>query len=536
MNIRSRKSQYFRSVAPVAVAAMMWSNSAFAQERTFDIPAQDASHAIAEFAQQAGVQILAPSENLRGLRFPSVQGKHDVREALAMLLAGSDLVVASDDGNFITLRNRTAPARAGFIKVAAVAADSAPAASQSAQAPAVEEVVVTGSRIVRDGYEAPTPVSVLSADALNAIAATNIADSVNRLPALSGSVSPHNSSHSVSSGTAGVNNLNLRALNPSRTLVLLDGQRVVASQITGFNNNGGSPDVNAFPDELISRVDVVTGGASAAYGSDAVAGVVNFVLDHNFTGVKGEVQGGVTTYGDDRSYKVSLTGGTGFAADRGHFLISGNMSYSQGVRNNPRPWNARDWQIITNPAYGTGAGQSTSVPAFISRPNASLAVAMPGGLITSGPLKGIYFGPGGTPIKFNYGTLSGSTMMWGGDWQAARIDYINDLDIGLTRQTFFTRASYDLTDNIEAYAQFQWAYAHSTLNSVPNFNLGNITIQPDNAFLPASLRVSACMSAARPKAWTAATGRSCVTIILERQQEGSAQEFRQHAERPEIRG
>ena len=90
-----------------------------------------------------------------------------------------------------------------------------------------EEIVVTGSRVVRDGYEAPTPVSVMSSDQLNAIAATNIADSVNRLPALSGSVSPHNSSHSVSSGTAGVNNLNLRALGINRTLVLFDGRRYV---------------------------------------------------------------------------------------------------------------------------------------------------------------------------------------------------------------------------------------------------------------------------------------------------------------------
>jgi iron complex outermembrane receptor protein len=491
MKARSRKSFYYRTVAPVALGMVLCSSGAFAQVRTFDIPSQDASHSIAEFAKQAGIEIFAPSDKLRGVQLPAIQGKHDVREALSLLLAGSNLTVASDDGTLVTLRNKPAQTPAGFIKIAASSTAPLPQATPvQAAAASVEEIVVTGSRVVRDGYEAPTPVSVMGSDQLNAISATNIADAVNRLPALSGSVSPHNSSHSVSSGTAGVNNLNLRALNPSRTLVLLDGQRVVGSQITGFNNNGGSPDVNAFPDELISRVDVVTGGASAAYGSDAVAGVVNFVLDHNFTGVKGEMQGGVTTYGDDRAYKVALTGGTAFGGDRGHFLISGNASYSQGVRFNPRPWNAQNWQIITNPAYGTNAaaGQSTSVPAYITRPDASLAVAMPGGLITTGPLKGTYFGPGGNPLKFNYGTLSGSTMMFGGDWQAARIDYINDLDIGLVRQTFFTRTSYKLTDDIEVFAQFQWAQAHSTLNSVPNFELGNITVKADNAFIPAALR------------------------------------------------
>ena len=105
--------------------------------------------------------------------------------------------------------------------------------------------------------------------------------------------------------TAGVSNLNLRGLQAIRTLVLLDGKRVVGSTLSGFNNNGSAVDVNIMPDALISRVDVVTGGASAVYGSDALAGVVNFVLDKKFTGIKGNVQGGVTTYGDDAQYALS---------------------------------------------------------------------------------------------------------------------------------------------------------------------------------------------------------------------------------------
>jgi len=136
--------------------------------------------------------------------------------------------------------------------------------------------------------------------------------------------SAKNSSNDVSDADGGVNNLNLPALGPNRTLVLLDGVRVVASSVGGFYNNGGSVDVNEFPDGLLSRVDVVAGGASAAYGSDTFAGVVNFILDKNFTGVKGAVKGGVTTYGDDGQYRVSLAAGTGFADGRGHFLISGS--------------------------------------------------------------------------------------------------------------------------------------------------------------------------------------------------------------------
>src|SRR5262249_26226246 len=146
-------------------------------------------------------------------------------------------------------------------------------------------------------------------------------DYVNTLPALAGSSTPQNSSRSVSAGGAGLNFLNLRNLGTNRTLVLLDGQRSVGSQPTG------EVDVNNIPQALVTRVDIVTGGASAQYGSDALSGVVNFVLDKKFTGVKGEVSGGVTTYGDDRDFKVSLTMGTGFAGDRGHFLLSGEDSY-----------------------------------------------------------------------------------------------------------------------------------------------------------------------------------------------------------------
>ena len=122
--------------------------------------------------------------------------------------------------------------------------------TQSAEAE-LESIIVTGSRIVRDGFEAPTPVSVLSVDDLNVIATPNIADAVNRLPALQGSLGTSNASTNVSSGTGGVNNLNLRALAAVRTLVLLDGKRIVGASLAGFENNGSVPDINGFPGGLV---------------------------------------------------------------------------------------------------------------------------------------------------------------------------------------------------------------------------------------------------------------------------------------------
>src|SRR6185312_6888046 len=125
----------------------------------------------------------------------------------------------------------------------------------------------------------------------------------------------------------------------------LDGQRSVGSTVTGL------VDVNDFPQGLISRVDIVTGGASAAYGSDALSGVVNFVLDKQFTGIKGRVCGGVTTYGDDRNGKDNLIGGANVAGGRGHFLIDGEISDNPGIFGVPRAWNYQGWAIVNNPAY-----------------------------------------------------------------------------------------------------------------------------------------------------------------------------------------
>src|SRR6185437_14496664 len=140
----------------------------------------------------------------------------------------------------------------------------------------------------------------------------NVADVLNNLPAFQGSLRLANASANLSGAQAGASSLNLRGIGPERTLVLFDGRRYPPAFPTNVVDTG------QFPDALVSRVDVVTGGASAAYGSDAVAGIVNYILDTNFTGIKGTAMGGVTTYGDRRSYKISLAAGVGFGDDRGH--------------------------------------------------------------------------------------------------------------------------------------------------------------------------------------------------------------------------
>ncbi len=360
----------------------------------------------------------------------------------------------------------------------------APAADpQLAQAAPVDEIVVTGTRVVRDGYEAPTPVSVVSTADILAQAPVNIADVVNQLPAFAGSRSPHSGNSGTGNGTVGTNSLNLRGLNANRTLVLLDGHRLVGASANGAGE-GNAVDVNAVPNALVSRVDVVTGGASAAYGSDALSGVVNFVLDREFTGLKGSVQGGISTYGDAPTYGVDLAGGTPFANGRGHILAAGEYSYSKGVRGNPRPNLDEGWNTIQNPNYVAGNGQ----PEFLILPNVGIANAAPGGLITAGPLKGIQFDADGNPYPFRYGPLGyRGSLMSGGDWELTRTDRTSDLQAKVVRKTVFLRSSYDVTDNVTAYAQLHWSHTFGYSHNAYGYKLGSDTIRIDNPYIPAPI-------------------------------------------------
>lgn len=347
--------------------------------------------------------------------------------------------------------------------------------ASSEDATSVAEVVVTGSRIVRDGYTAPTPTTVLGAEEIERSARVNIADQVNELPALAGSY--RGNTNNISGGLLGINVLNLRNLGLTRTLVLLDGQRMPTSTTSGV------VDVNTIPGSLIERVDVVTGGASAAWGSDAVAGVVNFVLDKDFTGFKLDLAGGITTYGDAPNAKGSVTWGRPFAAGRGHVLLSAEAAYSDNIDRLPRDWYRGSNQIF-NPAYTATNGQ----PQIIVRENVGYTTAAPGSIVTTGPLRGLYFGPGGTPQQLNYGSIVSDPYMVGGDWRTTDFaSNTEDLTPTSSRQSAFGRISYDVADNLNIFAQFSYSRSNVEHMGVTEYRFGGLTIQRDNAFLPASV-------------------------------------------------
>ncbi|MCC6914232.1 MAG: TonB-dependent receptor [Rhodospirillaceae bacterium] len=365
------------------------------------------------------------------------------------------------------------------------------AAGQSAQAqtaapasaPAsLDEIVVTGSRVVRDGYEAPTPVTVLGVEQIQQSGYPDLFSVVRTMPAFGTSGDGTRAGgNSVSSGRQGQNTFNLRSLGETRTLSLLNGHRIGSSDLNG------AVDTNVFPQTLVSRVDVVTGGASAAYGSDALAGVVNFVLDTEFTGVKGEVSSGITTFGDDWTGKANLAVGTPFASGRGHVIASYAWDYDPGVfPMSARAWNKVAWKIIPNSAYGTGPGQSTSVPEFLLRSHTGLINASPGGIITAGPLKGTAFNKEGAPFQFIYPDVQGGGFIAGG---MAPLNDTSQFSQNVTtrsrQENLFGRVSYDLADNVTVYTQFISHYSKTYGLSKLDDSQGNLTIRADNPYIPA---------------------------------------------------
>ncbi|HEX8383388.1 MAG TPA: TonB-dependent receptor [Sphingomonas sp.] len=340
------------------------------------------------------------------------------------------------------------------------------------------DVVVTGTRIVRDGFQAPTPLTVLTAEEIqNSSPSNNIADFVNQLPALAGSTRPANSRLNLSSGQAGINALNLRNLGEVRTLVLLDGRRSVPSTVTGL------VDVNTIPQLLVRSIEVVTGGASAAYGSDAVAGVVNFVLDKKYRGLKVQVDSGVTDKGDGFNYSFGVAGGLSFGAEgRGHILLSAELAHRDGIFEVDRDWNQTGFVRIQDPAW---TATSTS-PQFLIRRQVGAANSTPGGLVTGSAggvanrLRGLYFGQDGAVQQFQYGALTfpsptgaaPPTLTQGGDWRVNDSGRRIGLDPEDDRHGIFGRLSYEVADGIELFAEGSYNRQEVLFNAGPNLSTG----------------------------------------------------------------
>jgi outer membrane receptor protein involved in Fe transport len=345
-------------------------------------------------------------------------------------------------------------------------------------AQALKEVVVTGTRIQRANLSLATPITQVGSDFIKSQAPANIADTLNTLPQMSIGLTPGYQTFGTSGAVNGINALNLLNLGDERTLVLEDGRR-----LTGFNSTG-VVDINNIPQQLIERVDVVTGGGSADYGSDAVAGVVNFILNTDFTGFKYEAQWGESIYSDDKNGKLEATYGTPLFGGRGHFIISGQYSNQGEVGNSDtRPW-FNSTKTVGNPVAGAS-------PAYILAPNVNEDLASPGGLIINSPvngaLAGTQFGPGGAPQVFQFGPATGTGgLMFGGTKND--LAGLFPIQSSVDTRNVFSRLSYDLTENTTLYTELSFAESHDVDPAVYQFELGSVSIASGNPFLPSSVQ------------------------------------------------
>ena len=381
-----------------------------------------------------------------------------------------------------------APGQPQQVAAAAAAPAAVPTAAAAPDAAAddgasnLAEVQITGSRIIRQGYTTPTPVTAVDIQEIQDSARPNIGETLNLLPVFQGSFT--NTTQTISDTESAQTEMNLRNLNANRTLVLFDGRRLPAS------NTEAVPNVDLIPDALITRVDVVTGGASAVYGSDAVSGVVNYILDTKFEGIKGMLLGGVSGYGDGASEKLQLTFGTSALGGRLHLLLSGSQQYQAEIHGWQRPWNMTGVSSMQNPDYKNGS----HVPQFLAAPCCVATTYPPGGLILAGPLKGTTFGPGGSVSQYDYGyglTTPGNIQQ-GGSWKQSSMRGTADVSVGDTVQHYFARAGFDLNDDTEVFFQYLGASDHTVdLCCYNYYQTGIGTLYTSNPFIPASVLAQA---------------------------------------------
>ena len=362
-------------------------------------------------------------------------------------------------------------------------------------------VTVTGSRIITDNVYSPTPITSVAIADIAVTTPSDTADALNKLPNIIGGRTPRNQGNGSTNN--GGNTLSLRNFGPSRTLVLLDGHRVAPS------NQDGTVNIDILPQMLMSRVDIVTGGASAIYGSDAVAGVVNFVLDKKFTGLALKADGGESKYSDGREYQLGAAWGTDLFAGRGHFEAAARYRHQDLIPISARPYGAdgQAWLL---------AGNGSPTNPYVNVPYSRVFNSGQYGNVQCGsscPFNNYTFNQAGILSPMVHGTPTGTANLEsGGDGSYVKFGTFRS---EIEMKDVFARLSFDLTDDVNSYVQGSWAQAGNNSNWInwvvsPSASRPN-TLFADNPFLaPATQQqLGASIVCGTP----AADGRRCLPAV-----------------------
>jgi iron complex outermembrane receptor protein len=361
----------------------------------------------------------------------------------------------------------------GSVSILAAAAPGLVQAQDNPDETAVSEIVVTGTRIRRaDSFDAPIPISMIDGDVIRQSGYGSLAESLVDLPRFAGNINQQNTGGTLyQSGQARVD---LRALGQQRTLVLVDGRRHVFS-------DAGTPgvDLNMFPQLMVERVDVVPGGASAVYGSEAIAGVVNVIMRKSFEGFMGDVQTGVSSEGDGEEFRIGGVWGKKFADGRANVVLGGEVFRSEPIMQRDRDW-----------AY-PGLRRSATAPATIlpnSRTNVSpyatfqLSTTAAVAVSAADPTRIAILSPAcATPVVSQ--TCQDPALAYTNDY--------SQLQGKVSRGVFRGYADYELTDKVKLFGEVSYAKVKAYDTSFPAFSSAGSATMPiffgaDNGFLLSS--------------------------------------------------
>ena len=363
-----------------------------------------------------------------------------------------------------------------------------PAPDSSADSAAsAQEVVVTGSRIRRAGAESPAPVAVLSSEQIRQSGLTEIADVVNELPQLA--VTQTNQTSNLN-GNAGINALDLRGLGTQRTLVLVDGRRHVPA-IPGTS----AVDVSTIPSSLVERVEVLTGGASALYGADAVAGVANFILKKNFHGIEADARYGNSNYGDFATYDASITAGKNFAEGRGNITVYGFYEREPDrVGGQDRSWTARPYPIYSRPNNNS---TYTIQDGVLNIYSAHTAQVLLGGKLYSftptGGLRTPVLGPGGIvnrqAVDMTNPSNLGDLLTDGGEYTGRYDDWY--LQVPSRRLALHASTNYEASDALKLFFTGDFSHNKAESAGAPYTSFGSDVVPGDSPFITNEMRAAA---------------------------------------------
>lgn len=440
-----------------------------------NIPSQTADQALLEIAQQFEIQIYFAPGLVQQIRAPRLSGRYTLAEALDYLLVNSGLeyhfteertvVVGSTIGNKPSplsspLQDTTRPEQPVLKKYEDIAAagvgvdlgDSLWGDSETL----IEEIQVTGSKISRGAAETAIPITVFSRQDVISSGQNELSDILLEIPSIASSVSTQNSQ--LRTQTSGLSVINLRGLSGNRTLVLIDGRRTVSN-----SPNSDVVGLATIPTDFIERIEVITGGASAIYGSQAVAGVVNVITRRNVDGLNLTARSGFSPAGGAEEYSFSATGGTGWADGKGR--LSFNLTYDDeaGLAGNERD-------------FATISAEFDPARNSLQQPDPSFSI--PGGRFEGNRF---YFDESGLQTDFD---IAENGYEFRG---------LQTLAIPRDRILAAVNSDIDLTPDLNLFLNLQYA-SIDTLSirapdSLSNRQVGEIPL--DNPFIPAEILADA---------------------------------------------